>query len=220
MKLYYMPGACSLADLIVLEWTSTPYEAVRMTHETLKSPQYLALNPGGAVPLLQHDDLYLTENVAILGYVADLHPEARLLGDGTPRARAEVMRWLGFLNSDVHKAFGPIFTPARYLPHLGFAEQLASAARIRIRALLGRLDARLTGIDWLTGERSLADAYLFVITRWASGKKLGLSDFANLTRFAERMHDDAGVRGALAAEEAQSPASSADLGAPAVLPVR
>jgi glutathione S-transferase len=202
MKLYYMPGACSLADLIVLEWTSTPYQAVRMNHETLKSAEYLAMNPGGAVPLLQHGDLTLSENVAILGYLGDLHPEARLLGDGTPRARAEVMRWLGFLNSDVHKAFGPIFTPQRYLPEPAFAERLAAAARILIRAHLVRLEKRLVGRDWLSSERSVADAYLFVITRWANGKRLGLQEFPSLSRFAERMQADAGVRAALAREEA------------------
>jgi glutathione S-transferase len=207
MKLYYMPGACSLADLIVLEWTSTPYDAVRMNQVTLKSPEYLGMNPNGAVPLLQDGDLTLTENVAILGYLADLHPEERLLGDGTPRARAEVMRWLGFLNSDVHKAFGPIFTPARYLHHLAFAEPLASAARIRIRSLLGRLDQRLSDRDWLTGQRSIADAYLFVITRWASGRKVGMREFSNLSRFAARMSADAGVQAALATEEAHPAAT-------------
>ena len=201
MKLYYKPGACSLADLIVLEWASAPYEAVRMSHEGLKSPEYLAMNPGGAVPVLKHGDFVLSENVAILGYVADLYPEARLLGDGTPLARAEVMRWVGFLNSDVHKAFGPIFTPGRYLPHLAFAERLAAAARLRIRNLLTRLDERLAGRSWLTGERSVADAYLFVITRWASSK-VGLREFPNLSRFAIRMSSDASVRAALATEEA------------------
>jgi glutathione S-transferase len=202
MRIYYMPGACSLADLIVLEWTSIPYQPVRMNHETLKSAEYLAMNPGGAVPLLQHGDLTLSENVAILGYLADLHPEARLLGDGTPRGRAEVMRWLGYLNSDVHKSFGPIFTPQRYLPHPGFVERLAAAARIRIRGHLKRLDERLVGRDWLSDDRSIADAYLFVITRWVSGKRLGLREFPSLSRFAERMHGDAGVRAALATEEA------------------
>jgi glutathione S-transferase len=202
MKLYYMPGACSLADLIVLEWTATPYQAVRMNHDTLKSPEYLALNPVGAVPLLLDGDLTLTENVAILGYLADLHPEARLLGDGTPRGRAQVMRWVGFLNSDVHKAFGPIFTPQRYLPDPAFAEQLAAAARVRIRSLLDKLDQGLTGRDWLAGDRSIADPYLFVVARWANAKQISLLAYPNLARFAERMYADAGVRAALGAEEA------------------
>ncbi len=121
MKLYHMPGACSLADLIVLEWIGVPHEIVRMSRENIKSPDYLAINADGTVPLLEHGDFSLTENVAILGYLADLCPEARLLGDGTPHDRAEVMRWLGFLNSDVHMMFKPIFTPTRFLPDQAFA---------------------------------------------------------------------------------------------------
>lgn len=124
MKLYHMPGACSLADLIVLQWIGADHEPVRMSLDSIKSPDYLAINPGGTVPLLAHGDLSLTENVAILGYLADLYPEARLLGDGSPRARAEVMRWLGFLNSDVHKAFKPIFTPQRFLKDAAMAPSL------------------------------------------------------------------------------------------------
>jgi len=207
MKLYHMPGACSLADLIVLQWIGVPHEPVRMSLETLKAPGYLAINAGGTVPLLQHGDLSLTENVAILGYLADLHPDARLLGDGSPRGRAEVMRWLGFLNSDVHKAFKPIFTPGRFLPEPQYASALAVTARTQVRAYLERLDDRLEGRDWLTGERSIADPYLFVLTRWAGSKKVGVGGLDNLARFAERMNNDPGVQAALAAEDDASPAA-------------
>jgi glutathione S-transferase len=200
MKLYHMPGACSLADIIVLAWIGAPHETVRMSTETLKSPDYLAINAGGTVPLLRHGDFALTENVAILGYLADLHPEAQLLGDGTPRARAEVMRWLGFLNSDVHKAFKPIFVPGRFLPDRAQANALADTARGHVRAYLERLDAQLDGRDWLTGQRSVADPYLFVLSRWAVGKKVPLHGLDNLARFSERMYADQGVQAALAAE--------------------
>jgi glutathione S-transferase len=201
MKLYYMPGACPLADHIVLEWIGARYEAVRMSHESIKSPDYLAINAGGTVPLLMPGDFSLTENVAILGYLADLHPDAQLLGDGTPRGRAEVMRWLGFLNSDVHKAFLPIFSSSRFLQDQAFAGAIADTARIHVREYLERLDARREGRDWLTGERSIADPYLFVILRWAIGTEVGLHGFENLSRFVERMHADTGVRAALVAEE-------------------
>jgi glutathione S-transferase len=205
MKLYHMPGACSLADLIVLQWIGMPHEPVRMSMETLKSPDYLATNAGGTVPLLQDGDLSLTENVAILGYLAELKPEARLLGDGSPRARAEVMRWLGFLNSDVHKAFKPIFTPGRFLPDPQYASALADKARAHVRAYLERLDQRLEGRDWITGERSIADPYLFVLTRWSRNKKVDVDGLDNLACFAERMNGDAGVQAALAAEDSALP---------------
>lgn len=200
MKLYHMPGASSLADLIVLQWVGVFHEPVRMSLTTIKSPDYLAINAGGTVPLLQHGDFLLTENVAILGYLADLHPEARLLGDGAPIARAEVMRWLGFLNSDVHNAFKPLFTPARFLPDAALAPALAQAARVRIRGYLERLNDRLAGRAWLTGERSIADPYLFVLCRWSVSKGVDMQRLDNLTRFTDRMYQDTGVRAALAAE--------------------
>ncbi len=206
MKLYYMAGACSLADHIVLEWAGTAYEVTAMTRESIKSLEYLALNAGGTVPLLQHDDLTLTENVAILGYIADLNPAAGLLGDGTPRSRAEVMRWLAFLNSDVHKAFRPIFTPSRILAREDLTEDLAAMARLQIRMLLERLDDRLEGREWLADSRSVADPYLFVVLRWANSLDVDLADLDNLTSFYKRMHLDDGVRAALIAEEGAVPA--------------
>ncbi|MNK45002.1 Glutathione S-transferase GST-4.5 [compost metagenome] len=205
MKLFYMPGASALADHIVLEWSGQPYETVRMDRHGIKTPEYLALNPTGTVPLLVDGDFTLTENVAILGYLADLHPQLQLAGDGSPRARAEVMRWLGFLNSDVHKAFRPIFFPERYLPDDGQAARLAATARSHVREYLARLDAQLAGRAWLTGQRSIADAYHFVMLRWAIGTKVGLHGLDHLTAFVRRMHADEGVHAALVMEEGLAP---------------
>lgn len=201
MKLYYMPGTCSLASHIVLEWIGAPYETERMSRKGIKSPEYLALNPNGAVPLLTEDDFTLTQNGAILCYLADLYPEARLLGNGTPRGRAEVLRWLGLLNSDLHPAFKPIFTPARFLPDESQADALKDTARKNVRTYLAQLDEQLAGRDWLTGERSVADPYLFVMLRWAVRLEIGLDERENLQRFVERMYGDDGVRAAISAEE-------------------
>src|SRR5690606_5364088 len=125
----------------------------------------------------------LTQNVAILTYLADLHPEAQMLGDGSPRARANVMRWLGFLNSDVHPAFKPIFVPGRYLADSTMSGKIADTARANVRTHLSRVDQRLNGRDWLTDRRSVADPYLFVMLRWAVSRKVGLDGFPNLQRF-------------------------------------
>jgi len=201
MKLYYFPGACSLADHIVLEWTGIEHEAVRMSRDTIKTEAYLALNPNGTVPLLVDGDFALTENAAILGYIAEQRPEATLLGDGTPRGRAEVMRWLAYLNSDVHMAFKPLFTPSRFLPDEAMAEVLAEQARLQIAIHLKRLDEQLEGKDWLIGQRTVADPYLFVVLRWAIGKGIPLQEFRSLSRFFERMYKDSGVRAAIANEE-------------------
>jgi glutathione S-transferase len=91
VKLYYFPGACALADHIVLEWTGAPYQTVKLDKAALKAPQFLKLNPNGAVPLLVDGDFVLTQNAAILFYVAERYPQARLLGD-TPRGRARRLR--------------------------------------------------------------------------------------------------------------------------------
>jgi len=202
MKLYFMPGACSLADLIVLDWIGAPHQAIPMDLDSIKAPHYLAINAGGTVPLLVHGDFLLTENVAILGYLADLHPGAALLGDGSARGRAEVMRWLGFLNSDVHKAFKPLFSPARFLDERDRDDALARNARHHVRRYLERLEARMDGRDWLTGERSVADPYLFVVLRWAEAKLVDLQGLPNLARFSDRMARDPGVRAALRTEQA------------------
>jgi glutathione S-transferase len=201
MKLYHMPGACSLADLIVLGWVGASREIVPMTLDSIKSPDYLALNPGGNVPLLVHGEFALTENVAILGYLADLYPQAQLAGDGTPRGRAEVMRWLAFLNSDVHKAFKPLFSPERFLERRDLDEQLADNARRHIRHYLERLDAALAGRDWLAGQRSIADPYLYVVLRWAQGKGVDMTGLDALAAFHARLSLDPAVRAALRAEE-------------------
>jgi glutathione S-transferase len=213
LTLYYFPGACALADHIVLEWIGVPYQTMRMSHVSIKSAEYLALNPGGTVPLLIDGDFLLTENIAILSYLSDLYPSAHLFGDGSLRERAEVMRWLGYLNSDVHGAFKPIFTPQRYLPDPAAANAVADTARDNVLKYLTHIDYKLGAKDWLTGARSAADPYLFVMLRWAIHLTMDMGEFKNLLRFIERMQEDPGVRAALFAEES-------DVIQHAALPVR
>ncbi len=202
MKLYCLPGACSLADHIVLAWIGQLYEIEILTRDALKSPAYLAINPAGAVPTLVEDDSWvLTENIAILNYLADLHPEVGLTGDSSIRGRAQVNRWLGYLNSDVHKSFVPLFAPARFSADEASHEGIRQQARKNVRAHLERIDAHLAGRQWLAADtRSLADPYLFVMLGWTGRVGVDRSDLANLAAFEARMRADAGVQGALAAE--------------------
>jgi glutathione S-transferase len=201
MKLYYFPGACSLAAHIVLEWIGAPYETVRMSLASTKSPEYLALNPSGAVPLLVDDDFVLSQNAAILYYIAQRHANARLLGDGTTRGRADVLRWVSLLNSDVHPAFKPLFKPSYFHPDASVAGVLADTARVHVREHLGRLNSQLNGREWLAGERSIADPYLFVLLRWTMKLQIDSSGLDNLARFFARMHVDDAVRIAILTEE-------------------
>jgi len=201
MKLYYLPGACSMADHIVLEWIGKPYQAEAVAREALRSPEYLKINPGGMVPALADDDGWvLTENVAILNYLMDRFPEAKLGGDGSPRERAEVNRWLAFLNADVHPAFKPLFSAQRFSTDEAHHPSLHEAARQRLRGLFERLNAQLADRGWLTGHRSVADAYLFVVLRWAKGKQVDLHGLDHLDAFSKHMYADAGVKAAMQAE--------------------
>ena len=201
MKLYYFPGACPLASHIVLEWIGKPYETVRLTREQTKEADYLALNPTGAVPTLVDGDFVLTQSAAILNYLAELSPEAGLLGD-TPRERAETHRWLGLFNSDLHKTFSLVFGPTYYTGGDETAGKVvAGKAAEKLQSLFAITDARLRGRDWLTGKRSVADAYLFVLLLWADAKKIPLEGLDELRKFQARLRADAGVHAALKAED-------------------
>ncbi|WP_199100883.1 glutathione S-transferase N-terminal domain-containing protein [Dyella sp. ASV21] len=201
MKLYYLPGACSLADHIVLEWIGAPYEAHRVPREGLRSPEYLRINPAGVVPALAEDDGWvLTENVAILNYLADKYPQAGLGGDGSARGRAEVNRWLAYINADLHPTFRPVFRPERFIEDESAHEQVRQTALTRLRSCFEYLDAQLEGRDWLTGTRSVADPYLFVVLNWAKGKGVDLGGLVHLERFHERLAQDAGVKAAMQQE--------------------
>jgi glutathione S-transferase len=199
LKLYYTPGACSMSDHIALQWIGQPYIAQKMTKEGIKSPDYLKLNPAGAVPVLEVDGWALTQNVAILNYLADTFPEAKLGGDGTPKGRAEVNRWLAFLNADVHPAFHPLFGSVGFLDEAG-QELSKQKAREKLHTLFGRANQQLQGRDWLAGTRSIADPYLFVVLRWAKAMKLDLSGFDHLAAFFDRMQADSDVQKVLAEE--------------------
>jgi glutathione S-transferase len=203
MKLYYFPGSCALADHIVLEWIGEPYETVKLRASDLRSSEFLALNPAGAVPLLVDGEFTLTQNVAILSHLAARHPWAQLFGNGTLRGRAEVLRWLAFLNSDVHPAFKPIFVPARFLPDKAIAGALAEHAIGNILRYFELLERQLEGRSWLADEQSVADPYLFVLLRWGVRFGIRIGEFANLEKFALRMESDPAVHSALIAEEGE-----------------
>ncbi len=193
MKLYYSPGACSLADHITLEWIGTPYQTQKLSREERGTPEFKKLNPAGAVPVLDVDGWVLTQNAAILNYLADTHPEAQLGGDGTPKGRAEVNRWLAFLNADVHPAFHPLFGSTAYLEDAAAIEKSKDAARAKLRGLFERADQQLAGRDWLTGTRSIADPYLYVVSRWAKACGVDLGGFDHLAKFVARMEADSAV---------------------------
>lgn len=200
LTLYSKPGACSLADHIVLRWAGAPFDVRIVDATQMKEPPFLALNPAGAVPVLVDGDWVLTQNAAILNYLADRCPEAGLGGDGSPESRAEVNRWLALLNADLHPAFHPLFGSTKYLDDADVIEATRKRAMQTIRGYYERLDAQLAGRDYLTGTRSIADPYLFVTLLWAKRLKLDLGGLDNLHAFETRLRTDVGVQAAMAAE--------------------
>ncbi|MBT3071124.1 glutathione S-transferase family protein [Rhodomicrobium sp. Az07] len=203
--LYYAPGACSLAPHIVLEWIGKPYEERRVGYQ---SPELLAVNPAGAVPVLEDDGWVLTQAGAILHYLAHKHPEARLGGEDGLRASAELDRWSSYFTGDLHPSFFPIFMPYRYTKDKSDAAQEAvrEAGRDLVRKRLRSLNDHLEGREWiLDGGRSVVDAYAFPMIRWAKGMlPEGTGAYPNIEALHDRIASDEKVKAVLAREAAEN----------------
>lgn len=201
MKLYTKPGACSTADHIALQWAAIPFQLEVVSNESRRSPAFLALSPAGTVPVIVDGDFVLTQNAAIMGYIADSAPQAGLMGDGSPRQRAEATRWLSFVNSDLHPSYSPLFAPGVFVRGAEHYDAVRDLARKRVRKHYETVDARLSESGgWLAGFRSVADPYLFVTLLWADALGIDTADLANLAAFRARMQADPGVQAALKAE--------------------
>lgn len=185
MKLYYLPGACSFVPHVALQWCGEPYEAEAVTREKIKSPEYLALNPQGSVPLLVEGDFALSQNIAIVSYLDQRYPDAKLFGSHTPQDKAKAMRWLTFFNSDVHKTFTPFFRP---LPYAQDNEALLAEIRQHAQqTLLGYLaiaNRHLEQHAFFGETLCVADVYLYIMLCWC--QKIGV-DFSHLSRLAPFM---------------------------------
>jgi glutathione S-transferase len=170
MKLFYAPGTCALASHIALEEAGAEYELVRLDFKEAEQrrPDYLKLNPKGRVPALATDRGVLTENPAILAYVAQTHPDARLAPIDDPFAFAQVQAFNMFLAATVHPTFAHRFRPERYVD--GDEHKAAVQAKVP-EALAGYftlIEEQLAdGRPWVHGEAyTISDGYLIVFTRW------------------------------------------------------
>lgn len=185
MKLYYSPGACSLAAHIALHEAGLDFERVlasTKTHRLEDGSDYHAINPKGYVPLLELDDgERLTEVAVILQYVADRAPAKQLAPPAGSMARWRLMEWLNFIATELHKGFSPLFNP-------GFGEQAHALFRERVAGRLGWVDEQLAGKAYLTGDGfSVADAYLYTVSRWAGYARVDTSGLKHLAAVVERI---------------------------------
>lgn len=198
MKLYYSPGACSLASHIVLREAGLAFEPVAAPTRTHKLPDgsdYYAVNPLGYVPLLELDDgTRLREGPAILQYVADQVPQKNLAPANGTLPRYRLQEWLTFIGTELHRSFSPLFNPA-------MPEEGKKIYRDRIVGRLKWLDGELAGREYLMGEHfSVADAYLFTVTRWAKPMAIDLTPYANLSAHHARVAARPAVQETLKAE--------------------
>lgn len=200
MKLYGLPGTCSLTVHIALNWIGEPFEFEAVTRESIKQPPYLKLNPVGSVPVLVDDDVVLTQNISILEYLAEKFPAARLFGEPSLLGRAEARRWLAFCNSDLHRTFHFVFAAQKYLDDPAAQDALRKSTGKRVLELLKVVDDHLKHREWLANGKSVADAYLYVIALWCKQKGLDISGYGNLQAWIKRMAADPGVMAAVKAE--------------------
>lgn len=192
MKLYYAPGACSLASRISLHeaGVDAEFEKVDIRAKTTGHGQdYNAINPKGYVPLLVLDDgTAVTENVAILDLIADRYPK---LGQQGRLGRTRMIEMLSYLSSELHVAFKPFW-------HSESTAERASAGE-GVAKRLEFLESQMAGAYLFGSQFTVADAYLFVMLRWATGFRLPLSP--GLLAYFEQISERSAVRQALTEEE-------------------
>jgi glutathione S-transferase len=200
MKLYFFPNACSLAPHIVLRELALPFDLVLVDNQaktTANGEDFLQINPKGYVAALQLDNgQVLTEASAILQYLADLQPTAHLAPANGSWERVRLQEWLNFIASEIHGGLAIFFNPAIQ----GDVRAMFVATLYKRFAILVQTLERQ---DYLLGERySVADAYLFVVLRWAGFHDIDLQQWPALTAFMQRVGARAAVIAALAAESA------------------
>lgn len=200
MKLYYSPGACSLAPHIVAREAGVEIELVKVDilgdHRTEDGRGYRAVNPHGYVPALEFDDGSVhTEASVLVQYLAEQSPASGLLPASGTGERLRVQEWLNFVATELHKTFSP------WLWHGETAASTKEAARKTLATRFAALDTVLAEQPYLTGRTfTVADAYAFTIVNWSNFLAIDLAPFPNLSAFMARVAARPKVREALRAE--------------------
>jgi glutathione S-transferase len=198
VKLYYSPGACSLSPRIVLQELNLPYDAVKVSTKTKLTEDggdFTKINPKGYVPALELDDgQRLTEGPAIIQYLADKVPAAKLAPPNGTMERYRLQEWLNFITSELHKQFSPLFNP-------NTPDVTKGMQRAKIAGRLDWVSEQLQGKDYLMGSQfTVADAYLFTVVRWSGFAGIDLAKWPVLQQYLARVSARPQVQAALKAE--------------------
>ena len=197
MKLYYSPAACSLAPHIALEEAGIPHELVKVdlrTHKLADGTDYYAVNPKGYVPALKLDDgTVLTEVGVILQHIADARPRRGLAPKPKTPERYKLMEWLNFTATEIHKGLSDFFNPA-------MTPEWRQGKLDRLGKRLDFLEKALGANQYLMGEFSVADAYLFTVLRWTDRHQIDLARWPNIQAFRARIAERNTVKKAMKAE--------------------
>lgn len=198
MKLYYAVGACSVAPHIVLYEAGFPFEVVKVdlrTHKFNGDQDFYTVNSKGSVPVLElSNGERLTENVAILQYLADQAPGKQLMPEVGSFQRYRTVEWLSFIATELHKSFGPLFNAS--MP--AEAKQFATD---KLARNFKWIDEQLADKQFLLGDTfNVADAYLFAVARWCAGDQLSLEHWKNLNEYIARIRARPAVQEVIKAE--------------------
>ncbi|HTX05616.1 MAG TPA: glutathione transferase GstA [Steroidobacteraceae bacterium] len=198
MKLYYATGSCSLSPHIVAHEAGIVVEPQKVdlrTKTVAATGDFLAINPKGYVPALQLDDNeVLTEGPVIVQYLADLKPQTGLAPPAGTLARYRLQEWLGYINSELHKAYSMLFRQDT-------AAQTRAERQMYLRKRYTLVEKQLESRPYLLGDTfTVADAYLFTITSFADVVKFDLAAFPHVRAFQERVGARPAVKAAMRAE--------------------
>jgi glutathione S-transferase len=185
MKLYYSPGACSLSPHIALLEAGLPYDLIKVDLKAKKlenGDDFLKVNPKGQVPALALDNGELvTEGPVIVQMIADKASAKHLAPARDSAERYKLLEWLNFITSEVHKNFGPLFSPV-------LSDDAKAFFKDRVMGKFKYLDSALAGHDYLMGKQfTVADGYLFTMLSWAERMKFDLSALPNLQAYQARV---------------------------------
>ena len=197
MKLYYAPAYCSHAVHIALREAGVPFDLLKVdtvAGRVEDGRDWRQINPRGYVPLLELDDgTRHSEVAALLQYVGDLASGPGLMPAHGSRERFEVLQWIAFISSELHKTFSPLF-------HQETPDATRKTCMEKIALRLADIDRHLAGREWLAGRFTVADAYAFTIASWAPMMGIDLSAWPNVAAHHERVRSRPHVRAALQAE--------------------